>query len=259
MEVGRMISKFRYRQRWLIIGILGLLVLVASLAGCSSASTITSLAGQAIFSANQGIRQAMMFAYQSSIKSSKESDQAVLPNSGLTGSEKSVVFDGTSTESGPTTASARESPQGEQSSAGDQAVGKALFMGDIHLKHGAPFCLGCHSINDTGILGGGTFGPNLTNAYAKYGDAGLEAVLTDLPFLAMHSVYANNAITPQQKVDLLAFLKSVNGTPETNKEPIVIAISLAGFLFLMLVFVIAWRNRLRTVRKELVERSRGKG
>jgi mono/diheme cytochrome c family protein len=141
---------------------------------------------------------------------------------------------------------------------GDPENGRAIFLGEVHLHNGAPFCIGCHNIDDTGVLGGGTLAPNLTNAYNTYGDAGLDGILSNLPFLTMRPIYANNTFTEQEKADLRAFMRSKSGSPEVNKEPLVIGISLAGFLVSMGLIGMIWRGRLRSVRRQLVEGSQGR-
>ncbi len=60
---------------------------------------------------------------------------------------------------------------------GDAASGREYFVGGKRLKNGGPPCMSCHSISGIGALGGGTLGPDLTDAYRKYGgDAGPRVV-----------------------------------------------------------------------------------
>ncbi|NUQ60777.1 MAG: c-type cytochrome, partial [Anaerolineales bacterium] len=47
--------------------------------------------------------------------------------------------------------------------AGDAENGRKLFMGYAHFENEGPPCMGCHSIGDNGLLGGGNMGPNLTD------------------------------------------------------------------------------------------------
>lgn len=41
--------------------------------------------------------------------------------------------------------------------------GRKLFMGYTHFEHEGPPCMGCHSVGENGLLGGGAMGPDLTN------------------------------------------------------------------------------------------------
>ncbi len=140
--------------------------------------------------------------------------------------------------------------------AGDPDRGKALFMGDVHLKSNGPPCMGCHSIDNAGVLGGGTMGPNLTQALAKYGDAGLASALANIPFPTMKPIYADHPLTPEEQADLRAYIQAAASQPQTNRELLVLALSLAGLIAAMIAIGIIWRRRLRGVRRPLVDRAR---
>ncbi|NJD60037.1 MAG: cytochrome C [Anaerolineales bacterium] len=181
----------------------------------------------------------------------------VMPNMGLTTDQILAVLDYLKAESGLVMAS----PVGTSAQvlpAGDPNNGRALFLGDIHLKNGAPFCIGCHNNDDTGILGGGTLGPDLTEAFTKYGDAGLEEILSNLPFPTMRLIFSNHTLTISERADIRAFLKESAGKPVVNKEPWIILISLVGFGASLIAFAFIWRNRLQGVRKELLNNYREK-
>jgi len=136
--------------------------------------------------------------------------------------------------------------------AGDPDRGEALFMGDVHFQSGGPPCMGCHSIDNAGILGGGTMGPNLTQAFARYGDAGLASALANIPFPTMKPIYADHPLTPEEQADLHAYIQAAASQPQTNRELLVLALSLAGFVAAMIAIGIIWRRRLRGVRRPLV-------
>jgi len=138
--------------------------------------------------------------------------------------------------------------------AGDPTRGKALFLGSLHFQNGGPPCMSCHSIDDAGILGGGAMGPNLTQAFAKYGDAGLASALATIPFPTMKPIFADGPLTPQEQADLHAYIQSAAGQPQTNRLVPFLALSLAGWIGLMIVIGIIWRRRLRAVRRPLVAR-----
>ncbi len=279
-------------RRWIIPAILGsMLVFIASLAGCSQRYNAAALDGQSIFASNcsachtigggnlagpdlKGATEQQSQQWLLDFISNpdgvitagdptannllREFNYVVMPNMGLTTDQILAVIGYIQAESALTVRPTPATTPGGTLPQGDAQVGRAIFLGFVHLKNGAPFCIGCHNIDNTGILGGGTLGPNLTGAYSTYGDAGLEGILSNLPFLTMRPVYANNTFTEQEKADLRAFMKSVSGTPQVNREGEIIAISLAGFLAIMAVFAVAWRNRLRSVRQQLVERERRK-
>ncbi len=116
--------------------------------------------------------------------------------------------------------------------------------------------MGCHNIGSNGALGGGVLGPDLTNASTKYSDADLAAALADIPWPTMQPIFFEHPLTVEEQADLGAFIQAAAGQPETNKEVLVIAISLTGFIAAAVFFGIVYRRRLRGVRKPLVERIR---
>jgi mono/diheme cytochrome c family protein len=137
--------------------------------------------------------------------------------------------------------------------AGDPGRGKALFMGDVHLRSDGPPCMGCHSIDRAGALGGGVMGPDLTPAFVKYGDAGLASVLANISFPAMKPIYAAHPLAPEEQADLRAFIQAESGQQQVNTDALVLGLSLAGFAAAMIGVGIVWRRRLRRVRRLLVE------
>lgn len=291
MEVWQMTSKIRALRRRPILSFTGFLIIVLIyLSGCSSRYNASTLDGQSIFASNctachtigggnlagpdlKGVTEQQSQQWLVSFISNPDQvitardatanallrkyNYIVMPNMGLTTNQVLAVIGYIQKESSLTERPTPVTTPGISLLQGNPANGKAIFLGTVHLQNGAPFCIGCHVINDTGILGGGTLGPNLTNAYSTYGDAGLEGILSNLPFLTMRPIYANNTLTEQEKADLRAFMKSVDGSPQVNKEPLIIGISLVGTLIIMVGFAIVWRNRLRTVRQELVKRAKG--
>jgi mono/diheme cytochrome c family protein len=129
--------------------------------------------------------------------------------------------------------------------AGDPVRGKALFLGDVHLHNGGPPCMGCHSIDSAGVLGGGVMGPNLTQAFAKYGDAGLASALANIPFPVMKPIYADHPLAPEEQADLRTYIQAAASQPQANRELLVLALSLAGWIAAMIAIGIIWRRRLR--------------
>src|SRR4029453_17183556 len=54
----------------------------------------------------------------------------------------------------------------------ERRLGEQLFVGGFAVPSGATACISCHTVASRGALGG-TLGPDLTQAYAKYRDRGL--------------------------------------------------------------------------------------
>lgn len=136
--------------------------------------------------------------------------------------------------------------------------GQKLFMGNLHFENGGPPCMGCHNIGSNGMLGGGALGPDLTNASTKRTQSELAAILSNSEAAkapVMQPIYADHPLTVEEQADLLAFINASAGGPETNREGLVIGISLAGFLAAILLIEWIYHRRLRGVRKPMVRQA----
>jgi mono/diheme cytochrome c family protein len=142
--------------------------------------------------------------------------------------------------------------------AGNPDNGRDLFTNRVKLVNGGLACVDCHNIDAIGLLGGGAMGPDLTGAYAKYGDQGLAGALASIEFPTMKPLYADHPLTLGEQADLAAFIKSIDGQPRVNKEAWVLAASLAGFIGVMVIGVFYWRGRLRGVRRGLLDQALGR-
>lgn len=140
--------------------------------------------------------------------------------------------------------------------AGNPDNGRALFMGDVHFRNAGPPCMGCHSIGQAGALGGGALGPDLTEVATRLSDEGLAMGLAAMPWPTMAPIFARHPLTSQEQADLLAFLHAASSEPQTNREVLVLGLSLAGMLGALLAIAIVWRRRLQGVHRLLVERGR---
>lgn len=150
-----------------------------------------------------------------------------------------------------------EPASAEEIAAGNVEKGRELFMGDAHFEHEGPPCMGCHSVGNNGILGGGAMGPNLTNVSSHRSESEILGVLTNtgpMTSPVMQPIYAEFPLTAKEQADLLAFMKASVGQPESDKEFLVIGISLAGFVAAVLALGFIYRGRLRGVRRALVEK-----
>lgn len=147
----------------------------------------------------------------------------------------------------------------EDIAAGNIDNGRDLFMGYAHFENDGPPCMGCHSVGENGILGGGAMGPNLTNVSAHRSDVEILGVLTNIGPVnspVMQPIYADFPLTAKEQADLLAFIKASAGQPESDKEWIVLGISLAGFAAATAVLGFVYRGRLRGVRRALVQKGK---
>ncbi|HET7754373.1 MAG TPA: hypothetical protein VFK85_10725 [Anaeromyxobacteraceae bacterium] len=139
---------------------------------------------------------------------------------------------------------------------GSAEQGSRLFSGETHFARGGPSCAACHPVEGLPFPGGGTMGPDLTGAYAKFGPEALATVLSTLFFPTMNPVFAGKLLTPAEQADVQAFL-AVAGTGPA--QAVTGRLFLCGLLLLAAaVALIAWlgRTRLRGVRAALVAGAR---
>lgn len=139
---------------------------------------------------------------------------------------------------------------------GSLQTGEQLFDGAIRFKNGGPPCGACHRFAGLPYPNGGSMGPDLTNEYKKLGPDGLSAALDTLYFPTMMPLFASHPLTPDEQQHLAAFIKTgpqrSGGFPATA---LLAAAAALGFIILMALTWIAGRNRVRSVRGELLRRA----
>lgn len=141
---------------------------------------------------------------------------------------------------------------------GNAENGRKLFMGYTHLEHEGPPCMGCHSVGENGILGGGALGPNLTNISTERSDDEIIGVLSNTGSVispVMQPIYGVDPLTAEEQADLLAFMKASAGEPETDRELLVLGVSILLTVGAAVVLGFVYRNRLRSVRRALVNKA----
>ncbi len=202
-----------------------------------------------------------------------------MPNLGLTEADANAVLDYLTAQSGgapatgstpgqtspqpsqpQTTGSTQTQPSPQPSKpqplgAGNADSGRALFTGASAFKNGGPPCIACHAVSGDGALGGGALGPDLTQAFAKFGgDAGLGPVFASLPFPTMKPFYDSRPLTPEEQADLKAFLQA-SATGQPGQPTLLLAVLAVGGMALLLVIAqLVWHKRVNSVRKSLVGR-----
>lgn len=174
-----------------------------------------------------------------------------MPNQGLTEGQVAAVI--AYLESGAE-ASAAQPGQAFALPPGDPILGKNLFTGVIRFQNAGPPCMACHSIAGIGALGGGTLGPDLTEAYSRYGAAGLVSVLANMPFPTMNPIFSKRLLTPEEQAHLRAFLQQAVAERPTQAVGQLALLAVAGLVVLLVLAHLIWRHRLTAVRRPLVGR-----
>jgi cytochrome c peroxidase len=135
--------------------------------------------------------------------------------------------------------------------------GEALFVGKVRFRNGGPACASCHSIAGLPFPNGGTLGPDLTNIYQKLGPQGMQPAMQTLFFRVMTPIYDPHPLTSEEQSDLIAFFQETPpGRAPGGNTQIIAGVSLAGCVILLLITSAVWHERLKSVRRTLVERAR---
>jgi len=135
---------------------------------------------------------------------------------------------------------------------GTASIGENLFTGSTRFDEKGPACSACHSSSGLGALGGGTLGPDLTEAYAKLGDGMIVFPETSK---TMKPIFSDRPLTDQEKADLLAFFRSADASERDTQQVIQLAgLALIGTAIIALFTHLIWRKRLQGVRKTMVGR-----
>lgn len=143
---------------------------------------------------------------------------------------------------------------------GSAPHGEELFTGRIHLRNQGPACISCHRIAGLPFPNGGTLGPDLTGAYKKLGPQGTQSAMQTLYFKVMTPIYGAHPLFPDEQADLMAYLEQAESRPQSQWDTQIV---LLAAVFLGAGFVVitgfVWRDRVRSVRRAMVERATGQG
>jgi mono/diheme cytochrome c family protein len=136
---------------------------------------------------------------------------------------------------------------------GDAGSGHALFTGEMRLSGGGPACIACHNVAGIGILRGGTWGLDLTNAQSKSGTQGIASILKAPPFPGMTEAFVGHPISNGEIADLEAFFIEVNNQ-QTATEPEFVfpLVGVSACTVMLAIALLAWLGRTPSVRRQLV-------
>lgn len=140
---------------------------------------------------------------------------------------------------------------------GDAVMGRNLYVGAVTFKNGGGACIACHNASGTGTFGGGILGPDLSNTYSTYGQAGLSGILSTspLPFPTMKPIYDSQPITPEEAAHLTAYFAANVSQQSPKGGNQFILFGFGGSLVLLALSGVLWRKRLKNVRRTLIEQS----
>ncbi len=135
--------------------------------------------------------------------------------------------------------------------------GRDLFVGNETFIGGGVACMSCHTVRGMeSAVPGGTLGVDLTHAFARLGDEGLDVALKNPVFPVMNKVFADHPLETDEAFALRAFLNEANSNPTADTSAL--SLPLFGLLVAgaVMVFLNAvWGRRLRGVRQPMTRRS----
>lgn len=142
---------------------------------------------------------------------------------------------------------------------GDSQRGGELFSGKIRFTNLGASCNSCHNVNMDGFISGGALAKDLTHAITRLTAAGVEGVISGLPFPQMKETYNAKPITPQEIADLTAFLVTVDEqAPDQVASSIgkyLITGGIVGIIVLLILYSLFWiRRKNRTVNQAIYRR-----
>ncbi|MBX9880169.1 MAG: cytochrome c [Candidatus Obscuribacterales bacterium] len=129
-------------------------------------------------------------------------------------------------------------------------VGKELFTGSKAFVNGGPSCIACHQTEGTG----GTLGPNLTNAFDKFGESALVSACEQTNFKIMKAAYKDHPVTRQEALHLTKYFGSIKGREVKNTDPPINAIGFGGALIYLAGLTLFYRRRKGDARDKLHRR-----
>jgi mono/diheme cytochrome c family protein len=138
----------------------------------------------------------------------------------------------------------------------DVELGRRLFVGLEPFESGGAACVACHTATGAGaISGGGNLATDLTHAFARLGDDGLDAALKNPTFALMDQVYRKHPLDADEVFALRAFLNEANKQPGAPDSPLLFILAgLGGAACSLVVLNAAWSRRLRGVRGTIARR-----
>ncbi len=136
--------------------------------------------------------------------------------------------------------------------------GKAIFAGSVPFKNAGTPCISCHSVHNTGGMGG-TLAKSLNLSFIMLKGPGIKAQLQSPPFPAMTNAYKDHPLTDQEVYDLTAYLRDVTqtmikGQVDSIQVPFLL-IGIGGWCIFIFILLGLWRLRKRlSVNHEIFAR-----
>lgn len=131
-----------------------------------------------------------------------------------------------------------------------EIVGKELFIGSKSFTNGGPSCISCHRAEGTG----GTMGPDLTDAFTKFGENALVSACEQTNFKVMKAAYKDHPVTRQEALHLTRYFGSIKGAKKDTVDPPINVIGYGGAAVFLLGLTFMYKRRKGSARDQLNRR-----
>jgi mono/diheme cytochrome c family protein len=128
-----------------------------------------------------------------------------MPDQTFTPAELSALLDYLAA-GGPEADARKKDRRADSATAAEIEMGRSLFLGRRALANGGASCFSCHRLGEM-VAAGGTLGPDLSTAYARYQDRGLTRLLAHGCFPRARPRTGPAELTEQEAFALKAFLR----------------------------------------------------
>lgn len=138
--------------------------------------------------------------------------------------------------------------------------GQLIFTGRTRLLNRGPACISCHSVSNTGLLGGGRIGPDLTRVYERLGGrTALATWLLSPSSATMGSVFRDQPLAQNEIPLIAAFLefhaKNSLEQPAATGATYFLLLGFCGVSFGLGAIAFTWRRRIsRSLKSSTIER-----
>ncbi len=196
------------------------------------------------------------------VKIFEEYNNTIMPDQAYTDAEIDALYEYIKSVSPSKSEIANAEPEIElpfEPSEEEILIGRDLFTGVQRFENEGPSCISCHNVLDDNIIAGGGLAVDLSDAYERLAKAGVQAMITGLPFPQMKISYQNHSITEAESLQLTAYLKYVNQERfyqyGTSYQRILLMGGVIGAILLMGIFPLFWYKRKKeSVNKRIYER-----
>lgn len=141
----------------------------------------------------------------------------------------------------------------------DVETGHQIFAGRRRLANGGPPCISCHTMKGAGAFGGGRLGPDLSKVYERLpGRKNLGAWLFAPATPTMQPIFKKHVLKADEILPLIAlFEDAARSGGEDDRASLVgfTTLAFSGSVVALAVLGAIWKNRLRAVRRPIVDSS----